>query len=330
MKILIIKLGALGDIVMSTALLKAIERHHAGDELWLLTAPPFGQVFERRERLKVRALPRKGWSNMARAIWWVRRHRFDCIYDLQSNDRTSVLCALSGAAVRVGNHTRFPYTHHPPEPWRGQSHIMERMCEVLRSAGIRARDCSPELPIFPEEKHAVKLWMEQQHLTPGRFILMHAGASPQWPSKRWPHYQELARALERHGQRAVWIGAAADGALNAELAAQVGVDATSIGVSLAASLARLAELGRHARCAITNDSAPMHVLACSGIPVYGFFGPTNWRRNHAAGQGERVLSSDQPCRACTSANKRTAEGHSCLADIRVEHVLARLARDGVI
>jgi hypothetical protein len=35
----------------------------------------------------------------------------------------------------------------------------------------------------------------------------------------------------------------------------------------------------------------MHILSCSEIPVYSFFGPTNWRRNHAIGQQLNILSA---------------------------------------
>ena len=52
----------------------------------------------------------------------------------------------------------------------------------------------------------------------------------------------------------------------------------------------LIELGKQALFAVTNDSAPMHILSCSDIPIYALFGPTNPKRTHALGQENRVIS----------------------------------------
>ncbi len=50
------------------------------------------------------------------------------------------------------------------------------------------------------------------------------------------------------------------------------------------------ELGKRAKFAVTNDSAPMHILSCSQIPVFGLFGPTYVRRTHALGQIDNVIT----------------------------------------
>jgi ADP-heptose:LPS heptosyltransferase len=123
----------------------------------------------------------------------------------------------------------------------------------------------------------------------------------------------------------VWLGAGADRPLNALLAQTVGIDATD-----AFSIPQLAELARHARFAITNDSGPMHVLSAAAIPVYGLFGPTDWRRCHAMGQRERSLSNNAPCVACARTDRATASDHSCLRGISAEYVFYRLRQDKLV
>ena len=93
------------------------------------------------------------------------------------------------------------------------------------------------------------------------------------------------------------------------------------------TFSELAELGRHASFAIANDSGPMHILSCSGIPVYGLFGPTNWRRNHAVGQGDRVISAKFD--GDSLIDNRPFRPVS-LATISTNIILNRLSSDGVL
>jgi ADP-heptose:LPS heptosyltransferase len=285
--ILILKLGALGDIVMACPLIRRIQEHHAPQETWLMTADPCPGFLADWEGLRVRAFPRRGWRAARDALRWIRAGAFERIYDLQSSDRTGVLCALSGVPERVGNHPRFPYTLHPPQPWRGETHIHERWRAVLESAGIAPGPLLPWLPVSVEDRQAVDAWLRGNALAEGFFAALHAGTSVGRIDKRWPHFGELAAVLRGAGLGVVWLGGPDDRELNRDLRARFGgVDATC-----AFSLPRLAALGGRARFAVTNDSAPMHALACAGMPVFGLFGPTDWRRNHAIGQAGNVISA---------------------------------------
>lgn len=318
--ILVIKFGALGDVVMATPLLDAIMRHHAGAAVTLMTTPAFAPIFAAWPNLTVHETPRHGFMNMVALGRWIRRQRFSRIYDLQGNDRSALLCALSGAAERVGNHTRFPYTHHPTERWRGQSHIFERLCAVLAAAGITVTAQTPLLPADAATTTRVRTWLALHALEPRRFVLLHAGASALRPDKRWPHFALLAGRLRHAGMRVIWLGAAPERALNATLSSATDIDATGLFDIIA-----LAELGRHARCAVTNDSGPMHVLAAAAIPVFGLFGPSDWRRNHALGQAARVI-------ACVDhvPGYRGQRSADCLARLDVDRVWSALEREGVL
>lgn len=319
MRILVIKQGALGDVIMATALIEAILGAHPAASVTLLTTPAFAALFEGWDRLAVHALPRRGafW----RTLRWMRAGGFARVYDLQGNDRTGVLCALSGIPERVGNHTRFPYTHHPRTRWTGQCHIFERMNEVLAAAGVAPATPLPQLPCTPAARAAVAAFRAAHGLVDGAYVVLHAGASPTRPAKCWPGFGGLAERFAAAGLGVVWLGGGPDRARNAALAAaHGGIDATD-----RFSIPQLAELARHGRCAVTNDSGPMHACAASGVPVFGLFGPSDWRRNHALGQREWVI-------ACTDlvpayAGRRCAD---CLADLDVETVWRRIVDSGVI
>lgn len=307
MKTLVIKFGALGDIILATPLLRCVLEDRQGDAVTLLTSPAFAPLFQDWPGLEVKALPRHGLAAFWRTLCWIRSQGFARLIDLQSNDRSGLLCALSGIPERIGNHPRFPYHRHPPDRYTGQCHAYDRLNQVLQAGDMGPAAGPPELPAPPPVQAQVRDWLASHKLSPGAYVLLHAGSSRRHAKKRWPFYGELGEALYAHGLTPVWIGGKEDRGLNHSLAQHRGLDATGL-----FSILELAEVGRHAAFAVTNDSAPMHILACSGIPVYGLFGPTNWRRTHALGQGQHVIAAPDGNLARLSADK----------------VLARLQADG--
>lgn len=321
--VLIIKLGALGDVVMSTSLIKQIQLFHPADKLFLLTSKPFDTIFRAWKDLNIHTVERKGLLNTLRTMAWIRKSRFDAVYDLQSNDRTGLYCAFSGITKRIGNHPRYPYNIHPEEAYKGQCHIHDRMLTVLKSAGIPAKPLLPALPASNEEKKNISSWIRENKLIENDFIIIHAGGSRQHPEKRWPYYEQLAKKLSAENKSVVWIGGNDDLETNKTLSSITGIDASKL-----FTFPELAELGRHASFAITNDSGPMHILSCSEIPVYAFFGPTNWKRAHAIGQRDHVFSSQ-----IISASE-TSDGHEdtvfaplSLDKINLLYVIDRLKQD---
>lgn len=287
MSILIIKMGALGDLIMATPVLRNILAHHADEPVWLLTAPAYAGLFADWPGLGIKALPRKGAGAMLQTLIWMRRSGFKRLYDLQSSERTAMLCLLSGIRERVGNHPGPAYTLHPRDRYTGQCHALERLNQILLSAGLPAASGMPWLPVNESARQTVRDWLAKQGLSHHPFVLMHAGASARHAAKRWPYFAELAREMKQRGFETVWLGGPDDRELNARLSGVTGIDATS-----QFTINEETELGRHARFAVTNDSAPMHILSCSDIPVFGLFGPTDWVRTHAVGQRDNVITAE--------------------------------------
>ncbi|MCY3750533.1 MAG: glycosyltransferase family 9 protein [Gammaproteobacteria bacterium] len=311
--ILIIKLGALGDVVMATGLVERILRHHAPRRCTLLTSPAYAGLFP---GLELKTFDRSSLRSTLATVQWIRRQRFQRVYDLQSNDRSGVMCGLSGIPERVGNHPRFPYNLHPESRYAGQCHIHTRMLEVLEAAGVSTDAVVPCLRPSAADREKVDAWLQNKELAGRKLVVMHAGASARRPEKRWPYFRELAESLAQRGFFALWAGGEDDRHTNADLARVTGVDA-----SATFSFLQLVALTEHAQFAVTNDSGPMHLLACGSIPVYGLFGPSDWRRNHAVGQCDRVLSlnRDEPVFRKTS-----------LMELKPGHALRQLERDGIL
>lgn len=319
MKILIIKLGALGDAIIATAVIKQILEHHASDDIHLLTSPPFTDIFSHFERLQINSYERKGIFNKLKSIFWIRKNKFDRIYDLQSNDRTRILCALSGSPYLAGNHPYYPYTIHPEYSYLGECHSFYRLNQIIKCANITPAQTTPYLPIPKTTTEEVNVWLKKHGLFEKPFVIFHAGSSPLHTEKRWPFFKELASELNNIF-KIVWVGGNDDIELNRTLSAENNIDATN-----QFSIFGLAELGKHAKFAITNDSAPMHILSCSKIPVFGLFGPTYPRRTHALGQFDNVISANTKI-----ASNDLEFKPSKISNITLEMVLNKLKQQKLI
>lgn len=324
--VLIIKLGALGDVVLATPHIQRLLQAHAADRVTLLTAPDFRELLDGFHGLHVVTFKRKGLNSMLGLLRWLLVQHFDRVYDLQGSLRSRIMTLLTQAQLRAGPAPALAYTHTPLFV-NHAAHALERFNAVLLAAGIDAAPALPCLPVSSSALTRVDAWLQQQGLAGRRLLLLHAGASEGWPSKRWPMYcfLELAMSLECRGMSVIWLGANAERDVNRQLAGATGIDATAV-----FSLVELAALGRRAAFAICNDSGPMHVLSSAGLPVYAFFGPTDWRRSHALGQAAHVLVNPVPCSPCYLPVCPPQRHHACLTGITPEMVLARLETDGML
>lgn len=261
-RVLVIKLGALGDFIMAQPVFNALREHHRNDELCLLTIAPMREMAVRcglfdRIALDPRARGPLGYWRMRR---WFRREAFQRVYDLQGNARTGRYWRLLfprrpqwAGPVRGCSHPRPP---RPPGAHRTQWYRAQ-----LAALGI-VSGFTANGAWLDEDISRFKL--------PPRFILMAAGASVHRPEKRWPaaRYVEFARALNVENVTSVLLGTAADAEVNAEISRAV---PDVIDLTGQTSEFTIGGLARAAQGAIGNDTGPMHITAFVGCPTLVLF-----------------------------------------------------------
>ncbi|MBM3507136.1 MAG: glycosyltransferase family 9 protein [Alphaproteobacteria bacterium] len=255
-RILVIKHGALGDFVLATGPFTAIRAHHLGDNVTLLTTPPFVD-FARQSRLfdRVWVDPRPGVLQVGK--WWSLLHRlreepFARVYDLQTSTRSSFYFRLLARPKPQWSGIAKGASHRHDNPERARMHAVDRQAEQLRVAGI-AHVPHPDLS-----------WAKADisHLTlPRPFALLAPGGSAHRPEKRWPavRYGELARHLKDKGLTPVVVGGREDAA-----AARAVAEAGGLDLAGSTTLAEVVEIARRAKVAIGNDTGPMHLAATAG------------------------------------------------------------------
>lgn len=263
-RILVIKLGALGDFFLAQTAFAGIRRHHAGDHLTLLTIPALAPLARQSGLFDAVLEDPRGRSPDAyrtlRSI--LREGRFDRVYDLQGQSRTERYFWLmapgpwpewSGPARGCSHPDRYP--------GRARLPAGERHARQLRPFGI-------ELPEHPDLG-----WLDGERpadAPAGPYALLFPGSAPHRPEKRWPaeRYGALAASLAARGLTPVVAGTAAETPLAAAIRAAC---PQAIDLTGRTSLAELAGLARHAAVAVGNDTGPTHLAAAVGTPTVALF-----------------------------------------------------------
>ncbi len=260
-RVLVIKLGALGDVVQAIGPFAAIRAHHADDRLTLLTTEPF-MDFARAggwfDDIWADRRPRAGrigdWLALRRRL---RGAGFRRVYDLQTSDRSSAYHRLfwpgrwpewSGIARGC--------SHPHANPDRDSMHTIERQAEQLCMAGI---DHVPPPDLTWAHADTARFALSEP------YALLVPGGAPHRPEKRWPaaRYRALAQWLGERGTTPVLLGTAAEAPLTGQIADGLAGTRDLAGQT---SLLDLAALARTAAVAVGNDTGPMHLTAVAGCP----------------------------------------------------------------
>ena len=259
-RILVIRLGALGDFFQSFGPFAAIRARHAADEVTLLTTAPYAALARRApwfDRVEVDAKP--VWCDLP-GLLRLRRHLlgFDFVYDLQTSARSSRYFLLAGRPAWSGIAAGCSHPH--ANPLRNAMHSLERQREQLDMAGVR--NFPPPDLSWLLRRPAVEL--------PAPCALLVPGAAPGRPRKRWPaeRYGALAALLAGGGLVPVVIGTAAEADLASTIRAAC---PAAIDLTGQTAIADLPALAAAAALAVGNDTGPMHAFAAVGCPCVVLF-----------------------------------------------------------
>ncbi|RFD21240.1 glycosyltransferase family 9 protein [Komagataeibacter melaceti] len=254
-RILVIRLGALGDFVQSFAPFAAIRAHHAHDEVDLLTQRAFAGLGAHApwfDHVHVDARP--GWHDLPALLAQRAFLRsYDFVYDLQTSRRSTRYFYLSGMKAWSGIGRGAVAEHDSPQ--RCAMHNGGRQRDQLRHAGLDGGLPVPDLSWLAAGGPVVE----------GTYGVLVPGASARHPAKRWPveRYAALATRMWARGIRPVIVGGRGESPLAAVIrhACPDALDLTG-----ATSLLELGGVIARAACAVGNDTGPMHMAAALGVP----------------------------------------------------------------
>ena len=330
-RVLVVRLGSLGDLVHTLPAVASIRRALAHIEIdWLVDAvheeflsfvPALTAV------VRLDAPTPAGWM---RAVRQLRARRYDAALDFQGLVKSAALSRLSGAR-RVIGFDRRSLREAAAAPFYQERVVIPRGLHVIeKNLRLAAALAGPTTDVleFPIETPRSSALDSVRSAAPDGFVLINPGAA--WPNKRWPpdRFGRLARWIhDQHGWRSIVLWGPGERELAESVVRHSG------GIAVEAPPTRLADviaLGRAARLMVSGDTGPTHIAAAVGTPIVALFGPTDPHRNGPWRSDDEVLTRYERCECHYERRCRRAPDRWCLGTISDDDlrqaVSARLSR----
>jgi heptosyltransferase I len=344
-RLLVVRLGAMGDILHALPAVTALRIAHPNWVIDWVVEPRWRALLAAEDLTteeidgsngrrgpaqplvdRIFLAPTKEWGRKPlsvktfREIGWLRRglraDAYDAVLDFQGAVRSAAIGRMARTERLIGEARPREFAAGWLFSERVETrgvHVIEQDMELADAvAGESLTPGESWLPVSA----AAEAWCDQLLAPAGARppVLINPGAG--WGAKRWPveRYAEVAAGLIRRGFH-VLVNAGPGEELLAQFMAR---ETRSAAIPLTCTLGQLIALTRRIQLAIAGDTGPLHLASALGRPVVGIFGPTDPGRNGPFGTRFRVLRSPESRRDHT----RHAAPEAGMLTISPEDVLS--------
>lgn len=339
-RILLVKMSAIGDVVLATPVATALRRRFPAAHIgWLVEDrnqpilaynPDVDEVIVWR-KAELQTLWRRNkaaaWRQQRDFVRTLRASRWDLAIDLQGLLKSAVLTYLSGARWRIGPHSgsegsRFFYTHRaflPPERWG--VYAGERYCAMLEGLGWKGESPPLRLVWSSEEEAFADRFLSRHGVTSAHLLVsLCPAAAPKFFTKFWfpARWAAVADGLQREfGARVLFHGAPSDRPLVESIVRHMATP--PIVATGQTTLLQAAALLQRSHLCVSMETGLQHFAVAVGTPVVVLLGPTV----NTPPPPHVAVIHPYPCQPCARRPTcRFQDGvGECLAAITAEEVL---------
>jgi lipopolysaccharide heptosyltransferase I len=330
MRVLVVRLGSLGDVIHTLPAVAALRRALPEARIdWLVDAPHqeiVGLVPVIDARIVLEARTMKAWMNAASML---RARGYDAAIDFQGLFKSAILARASGAK-RVLGFSIWHLRERGARAFYSETAAAEREGRhVIRKNLALAALLAPSIDVggaleFPLDVLPSGPVEELKRLLGGGpYAVLNPGAA--WPNKRWPseRFGEVAAFLRaRHGLRSVVTWGPGE-----KMLAESVVSASE-GAAILTGPLRLPDLVallRGARLMVSGDTGPTHIAGALDVPIVSPFGPTSAARNGPWHPSDIVISKFDECE-CHYQRRCRVPDRWCLARLPAPEMMAAITR----
>ncbi len=339
-KILITKLGAVGDLALAVPSFRMIRNKFPQAHISLLVDSNLASFAESCPYLNEiityeRSKKKERWERLLRLARRLRERHFDVSIDLQNNSKTHWLSFLARIPKRIGYSRGFTgcLLTHPKEETKEIIPPIQHQFELLKQLGVSQFDDTLELWPGNDAEERVKEWFQEAGIKDkDKLVGLAVGSSAKWLTKRWPieNFAELAKRLViENNFRIVLLGGAEDVSLGDAfklLTLREGALMNWIGKT---TLPELVAVMKRLHVVVSGDSAPIHIAAATKPRLVALFGPTEPAKHMPPGNDHVVFVKRIKCQPCYEPECANRVKLECLKLIRVDEVLEAVKKQYV-
>ena len=335
MRILIVKLGSIGDLVHTLPALAAVRQGFPDSEISWVVERNLSEILrdnpllDRLIEVDTKALRRGLMSGETlraprQQLRRLRASAFDVALDFQGLLKSASIARLSGAR-RVFGYSRAGLREPASSIFLSKRISVPKQVHVIRkglllvegalgiSVSLEAERFSFPITVGDADETAAR---EAAHSADGKFAILNPGGG--WPTKLWnaDRFGKLADALwSSYGLTSlVTYGPGEESLADAVRQAATTGKARPVDLSLKSFYA----LAKKAQVYVGGDTGPTHLAVAAGAPIVGLFGPTEWWRNGSPRADDVCVErTDIDCRV--DCHRRSCSKWICM-DIEVERV----------
>lgn len=327
-RILIIHTAFIGDIVLSTPLVKKLKEVYPWSDITYVTTPAGASILRNNPNIsEIIEYDKRGKHKGLKGIYQLGKRlkyeNFNLVITPHRYLRSSVLSWLTGSPVRKGyKNAAASFLYTEKIPYDRNKHEVEKLLSFV----FGKEDKRYEIELYPNEQDIKKVNEMLIGYKEKKLILLAPGSK--WFTKKWSleYFNEVIGQLMNREDIITGIIGGAD-----ELALNIVTGGNIVDFRGKTTLLELAELIRRSELVLTNDSSPIHIAsAWKNVKILAIFGPTvkelgffPWSKNSIIFETEGLS-----CRPCSlhGGDKCPQKHFKCMLDIKPEIVLNEILK----
>lgn len=322
-RILIIKLRGIGDVILTTGIIKNLKLEFPGAEIDYLTENPGKAALSGISELnEILILERYSNKQKIKLIMEIRKRKYDLVFDFFSNPTTALITFLSGARYRAGfpyRGRKYAYNLFGPGD-RQKYHSADLHFKTLEDFNIKIHSKDLLFSLTDDERKFASNFISENKLNDKNII----GISPSggWESKKCTpeKFAGIASAVvKKYDARLLIVWGPGDYTDADKIKSLLSVNCI---VAPPTTIKQMAALMSCCTVVIANDSGPMHISAAMEVPTLALFGPTDpFLQGPYGEKNETVRMDDLECINCNLTE--CPKNRECFTQMPVESVMKK-------
>jgi lipopolysaccharide heptosyltransferase II len=315
--ILIIKPGAVGDLLQMTPVIRALRRTYPDAKITLMVGAESTATLFRNDPHLVRVMVHDRSRTSLFTTWTdLRKERFDLVLNFQRSNLRTWLLITAALPCRLLVYRK--------ERQRS-IHAVVNYLDTLAPLGIPATDLQLELFLDDASREFARDLFASRGLDERSVVALNPGATHtvnRWPAERFAELADLiAHSLPA---KTLIIGGPDDTALAEDIIARS--RSKPLSIAGRTSLLQLGAVLERCSLLVSGDTGPLHMATAVGTRVIALFGAADPDRTGPVGTGHRIVRA--PSVACVPCRSRTCNNpvyRECMEKITAETVLAEVS-----